>query len=264
MDEASTLPPAGPLNGRVAVVTGAAGRGIGRATALVLAREGADVLVNTHRNAEAAEEVATAIRGMGRRAHVVLGDSSDPDAVARIFAAARATLGEPAIVVVSSGARWVPRTLDAIPPADWREALAEETDAFYLAAREALPAMRAAGWGRIVAVGGFDAEAWHRPASEVPFDYGLGKATRHWMVRTLARQEATSGVTVNAVAPGPVTRVPLDRLIDTVLGRTGTEGMRAPTQVDVAEAIVWLCRTAAVTGTIVNLPGPEPGAVSAS
>ncbi|MDO9444812.1 MAG: SDR family oxidoreductase [Dehalococcoidia bacterium] len=260
MDEASTL----PLAGRVAVVTGGAGRGIGRATALVLARDGADVLVNTHRNAEAAEEVAATIRGLGRRAEVVLGDSSDPDTVARIFADARATLGEPVIVVVSSGARWVPRTLDAIPPADWREAFAEETDAFYLAAREALPAMRAAGWGRIVTVGGFDAEAWHRPSSEVPFDYGLGKATRHWMVRTLARQEAANGITVNAVAPGPITRVPLDSLVDTVLGRTGTEGLRSPTQVDVAEAIAWLCRAAAVTGTVVNLPGPEPGAVSAS
>lgn len=260
MDEASTL----PLASRVAVVTGAAGHGIGRATALVLARDGADVLVNTHRNAEAAEDVATTIRGMGRRAEVVLGDSSDPDTVARIFATARGSLGEPSIVIVSSGARWVPRPLDEIPPAEWREALAEEADAFYLAAREALPAMRAAGWGRLVAVGGFDVEAWHRPSSEVPFDYGLGKATRHWMVRTLARQEAASGVTVNAVAPGPVTRVPLDRLVDTVLGRAGTPGMRPPTQVDVAEAIAWLCRSAAVTGTIVNLPGPEPGAVSTS
>ncbi|MDA0270896.1 MAG: SDR family oxidoreductase [Chloroflexi bacterium] len=259
MAEVSNL----PLAGRVAIVTGAAGRGIGRATALVLARDGADVLINTHRSADAAGEVADAVRSLGRRAEVVTGDSSDPAVVATMFATARERLGEPGIVVVSTGARWVPRRIDAIPPEEWREAMAEEIDALYLAAREALPAMRAAQWGRIVAVGGFDADQWPRPSTEAPFDYGLGKAARHWMVRTLARQEAAHGVTVNAVAPGPVTRIPLDALMEAVLQRSRPDGLRQPTQVDVAEAIGWLCRSDAVTGTVMGLPGPEPGAVSA-
>lgn len=263
MAEASNRPEAGPLAGHVAIVTGAAGHGIGRATALVLARDGADVVVNTHRSEAAAHEVAEAVRAFGRRAEVVTGDSSDPLVVARLFEVARGRLGVPDIVVVSAGGRWVPRPVEAIPPAEWREAMAEEVDALYLAAREALPGMRAAGWGRIVAVGGFDAETWPLPPEQAPFDYGLGKAARHWIVRALARQEAKHGVTVNAVAPGPVTRIPLDRLVDVVTSRAPVEGVRRPTQVDVAEAIAWLCRSGAVNGAIVPLPGPEPGAVSA-
>jgi len=251
-----------PLRGRVAIVTGAAGRGIGRASALALAREGADVALNTHRNAEAAEVVAEQIRALGRSALVVIGDISDPPTVDRLVAETQAGLGVPDIVVASAGGRWIPRPIEEIPPDEWREAMAEEVDALYLLIRATLPAMRAAGWGRFVTVGGFDADQWTVPPEVGPVDYALGKAARHWLVRTLARQEARHGVTLNAVAPGPVTRIPVDHVLDAVLGRHAVEGYRRPTQVDVAEAIVRLCLDGAVNGSIVALPGPEPGAVS--
>lgn len=252
-----------PLAGRVALVTGAAGRGVGRATALALAREGADVAINTHRSAEAAEQVAEQVRGLGRRSMVVVGDASKPDVVEAFTARAIEELGPPGIVVASAGGRWIPRPVEAIPPDEWREAMAEEIDAVFLLVRATLPAMREAGWGRIVTVGGYDADQWTVPPEEGPLDYALGKAARHWMVRTLARHEARHGVTVNAVAPGPITRVPIEQLLDAVLGRHPLEGLRRPTQVDVAEAIVRLCVDGQVTGSVVALPGPEPGAVTA-
>lgn len=255
--------PETPLLGRIALVTGAAGRGIGHATALALAREGADVVVNTHRSREAAEAVAEEVRGFGRRALAVVGDVSDPAEVAAMLGQTRAALGEPLIVVASAGALWKPRPLDAIPPDEWRIAMAEEVDALYLLARACLPAMRAANWGRIAAVGGFDNDDWRVSSEDGPLDYALGKAARHWLVRTLARQEARYNVTVNGVAPGPVTRVPLDALPDAVRGAHALDGYRRPTQVDVAEAITWLVSQPAVNGAIVALPGPEPGAVKA-
>jgi len=255
--------PGTPLVGKVALVTGAAGRGAGHATALALARDGADVVVNTHQNEAAARRVAEEVRALGRRALVATGDAGDPAAVRAMFHAARETLGEPAVVVASAGGLWKPRPLEAIPPEEWRQALVEEVDAFYLLARECLPAMRAAGWGRIVAVGGFDAEEWRAAPEEGPLDYALGKAARHWLVRTLARQEARHGITVNGVAPGPVTRVPPEALRAAVLGAHGLDGYRRPTQVDVANAIAWLVTQPAVNGTIVALPGPEPGSVTA-
>ncbi|MEX2372480.1 MAG: SDR family oxidoreductase, partial [Dehalococcoidia bacterium] len=227
-----------------------------------LARDGADVVVNTHRTVPAAEDVAAQVRELGRRAVVVEGDVSHPDVVDALVARARADLGEPGIVVASAGGLWKPRPIEDIPPEEWREAMAEEVDSLYLLARAVLPSMRAAGWGRIVTVGGYDAESWTAPPQDAPIDYALGKAARHWLVRTLARHEAPHGVTVNAVAPGPITRVPLDALRDAVLARHDLEGYRHPTQVDVANAIAWLCASPSVTGSIVELPGPEPGAVS--
>ena len=253
-----------PLAGRAAIVTGAAGRGTGRATALALARDGADVVVNTHRSAEAAEQVAAQIRSLARRAVAVLGDASDPAVVDEMVARCRAELGEPAIVVASAGGRWIPRPVEEIPPDDWREALAEEVDSLYLLVRAVLPGMRERGWGRIVTVGGFDAEAWTVSPEVGPVDYALGKAARHWLVRTLARHEAKHGVTVNAVAPGPVTRIAPEAVLDAVLGRLALDEYRRPTQVDVANAIAWLCASPAVNGAVITLPGPEPGAVTAS
>jgi len=252
-----------PLLGRIALVTGAAGRGIGHATALALARDGADVVVNTHRSREAAEAVAGEVRGFGRRALAITADVSVAAEVDAMFVETRATLGEPSIVVASAGGLWKPRSLDEIPPEEWRIAMAEEVDALYLLARACLPAMRAAEWGRIVAVGGFDNEDWRVPSEDGPLDYALGKAARHWLVHTLARQEARYGITVNGVAPGPVTRVPPDALLDAVRGAHALDDYRRPTQVEVAETIAWLVAQPAVNSTMVALPGPEPGAVKA-
>ena len=260
MTSADASPP--PLAGRVAIVTGAAGRGVGRATALALAREGADVVVNTHRSDDAAEDVAAQIRSLGRRAIVVVGDASNPAVVETLVERTRAELGAPGIVIASAGGRWIPRPIEEIPPDEWREAMAEEIDAVYLLIRATLPAMREAGWGRIVTVGGYDSEAWTVAPEVGPIDYALGKAARHWLMRTLARHEAQHGVTLNAVAPGPITRLANDDVLDAVLGRHALEGYRRPTQVDVAEAIVRLCLDGSVTGSVVSLPGPNPGAVT--
>lgn len=252
-----------PLAGHVAIVTGAAGRGIGRATALALAQAGADIAINTHRSVDAAATVAAQVADLGRRAIVVEGDVGDPAVVDAIVEATTVALGAPDVVIASAGGHWIPRPIETIPPDEWREAMAEEVDALYLLVRATLPAMRAAGWGRVVTVGGYDADQWTVPPEVGPIDYALGKAARHWLVRTLARQEAAHGVTFNAVAPGPVTRIALDDLPAALAGTHDLAAYRRPTQVDVANAIVRLCLDGNVTGSIVALPGPEPGAVSA-
>jgi 3-oxoacyl-[acyl-carrier protein] reductase len=235
---------------------------VGRATALALARDGADVIVNTHRSVDALEAVADDIRAMGRRALAITADAGDSAEVAAMFHRARAELGAPDILVISAGGRWRPRSIDAIPPEEWRGVMAEEIDSYYLAVREALPAMRAQAWGRIVVVGGYGADQWDVPDDRGPVDYALGKAARHWLTRTLARLEARHGITVNAVAPGPITRVPLEDVRGAVLGTVPLDAYRRPTQVDVAETLVWLCRSPAVNGAVIDLPGPRPGAVT--
>jgi len=259
MPDSSTL----SLAGRIAIVTGSAGRGSGRATAFALARDGADVVINTHRSVANMERVVEDIRGLGRRSIGVAGDTSDPAVVDEIVGRTRAELGEPTIVVASAGGRWQPKPIESIPVEQWRESMGEEVDSVYLLVRATITAMRAAGWGRVVTVGGFDAESWTATPEEAPLDYALGKAARHWLVRTLARHEAQHGVTVNGVAPGPITRVPEEAILNAVLGRHDLAPYRRPTQIDIANAIAWLCASPAVTGTIVQLPGPHPGAVAA-
>jgi NAD(P)-dependent dehydrogenase (short-subunit alcohol dehydrogenase family) len=242
------------LAGRVALVTGASGRGMGRSIALTLAREGADVVVNYKKRRERAEEVAQVIESMGRRALVHAADTSDPDAVARMVEEAEAKLGRVDIAVVSAGGSWQPRDIVDIEPAHWRAVLAEEIDSAYAVLRAALPGMRRRGWGRIVLIGGRLADEWHFGPPDAPFDYPLGKAARHWLARTLGPRELARSVTINAVAPGPIEYLSLEearRLAE------GGEAGAAPTPQDVAEVVAFLCseRARRISGAVVPVIG---------
>ena len=201
------------LEGRVALVTGAGGGGIGRSAALSLARDGADVIVNYRRSADGAAAVCAAIETMGRRAIAIAGDVADPAAVRAMFEQARSALGHIDIVINSAGGAWKPQDVTEIEPAHLRAVLAAEIDATYHLLREALPGMRERHWGRIVSVGGHMADDWRFGPPDAPLDYPLGKAGRHWLTRTLAPREIAHGITINAVAPGPTRRISLEEAV---------------------------------------------------
>src|SRR3990172_9078346 len=116
------------LQGRVALVTGASGRGIGRSTALTLAREGADIAVNFKERRDRAEEMGRVIEAMGRRVLVHQADVSDPAAVRVMVDAVEAFFGRLDIVVGSAGGSWEPRDLPEVAPEHWRAVLSEEID----------------------------------------------------------------------------------------------------------------------------------------
>ena len=146
------------LQGRVALVTGASGRGMGRSIALTLAREGADIVVNCKERVDRAEQVAKVIEAMGRRALVHQADVSDAEAVLAMVRAAEAHFGRLDIAIGSAGGSWTPQDITEIEPSHWREVLAEEIDASYALLRAVLPRMRKDGWGRIVLIGGNHAD----------------------------------------------------------------------------------------------------------
>ena len=259
------------LQGRVALVTGASGRGMGRSIALTLAREGADIVVNCKERVDRAEQVAKVIEAMGRRALVHQADVSDAEAVLAMVRAAEAHFGRLDIAVGSAGGSWTPQDITEIEPSHWREVLAEEIDASYALLRAALPGMRQRGWGRIVLIGGNHADGWRFGPPDAPLDYPLGKAARHWLVRTLAPRELAHGITINAVAPGPIEYVTLEqakRLVEgdveasedpsTLRLRSGQASLRAgPTPQDTAEVVAFLCseRASFVTGAVVPVVG---------
>ncbi len=243
------------LTGRIALVTGASGEGMGRSIALTLAREGADIVVNFKERSERAEHVAKAIESMGRRTLLYQADVADPEAVRSMVEAAEAHFGHLDIAVCSAGGSWKPQDITEIDPAHWREVMAEEIDSAYALLRAALPGMRRRGWGRIVLIGGRDADGWRFGPPDSPLDYPLGKAARHWLARTLGPRELEHGITINAVAPGPIEYVTLEqarRLVE-----DDVEAGDEPTPQDAAEVVAFLCseRACFITGAVVPVVG---------
>ena len=186
------------LEGKIALVTGG-GRGIGRATAIELARLGADVAVAA-RSARQIEEAAAAIRAQGRRALAVPVDLADPHAAGRVVPTVERALGPVAILVNNAavvgpfGAAW------QLDPREWVEAVRINLEAPFLLAHGVLPAMLAAGWGRIVNVSS--------GAAQLPMErlgaYSPSKAGLDMLTRQLAAELGGTGVAVTAVYPGTV------------------------------------------------------------
>ena len=206
------------LTDRAAVITGAAG-GIGSATAVAFAGQGADVLLAVAPGEDdAGQELAAKVSALGRKAAVAEADMRSTDAVDGIVARALEEFGRLDIVIANAG------IARAIPFGDtdderWEETVDTNLGGARRCFRAALPTMVAAGWGRLIATssiaGGL--QGWSEHAA-----YTASKAGIVGLVRGLALEVARHGVTVNAVAPG-VIRTP--QSLDPVnsLGPDGVE-----------------------------------------
>jgi NAD(P)-dependent dehydrogenase (short-subunit alcohol dehydrogenase family) len=186
------------LEGKVALVTGAArSGGIGRAIALALAAEGADVAVNDVGREAEAEEVAGAIRMMGRRSMVVLADVAKVSECRRLVEEAVRLHGRLDIVVNNAGGGRHQR-FEEISEADYDQQLAVNLKSAFFVCQAAVPHMRAQGGGRIVNI-----------SSEMAYigdplltHYAAAKAGVRALTKSLALALAPS-ITVNTVCPGP-------------------------------------------------------------
>src|SRR5688500_2094614 len=187
-----------PLAGRVAVVTGSTGEGMGRQAAWTLARLGADVVLNygTYRRGEAAAKRAVAeAERLGGRAVAVRADTRKEADVRRLVAAAETSFGQVDIAVANAGGDFLERPLEKVSLAEWRKVVEAEIDGAFLLAREVLPAMRRRRWGRLVFI------SWDKAATarDPVYDYAVGKLGREALALKLARDEVGHGVTSNVV-----------------------------------------------------------------
>jgi NAD(P)-dependent dehydrogenase (short-subunit alcohol dehydrogenase family) len=185
------------LDGRVALVTGAAGAGIGRATARRLAEAGATVVVTDIHERRTAETAAALREDFGDRIAGHTLDGGDGDAIARVVAQVRETVG-PIDVLVNNAAINPFAGLEEIAPADWDRALAVDLTGPWLLIRAVLPDMKERGRGSIVNVSSI--AAYTSPEREAP--YAAAKAALHSLTRTVAREMGPHGIRCNAVAPG--------------------------------------------------------------
>ena len=183
------------LRGRVAVVA-AGSRGLGRAVALELAAEGADVAICARRMA-ALEDAAGAIRARGVRAHVVVADVSVSGAPEQVIADVERALGPVDIVVTNSGG---PRSglFETLQPEDWDFATRTLLSSAVGFARAAVPGMRARKWGRIINITSIAAK---QPVDNLMLSNSLRSAVIAF-AKTLSNEVAADGVTVNNLLPG--------------------------------------------------------------
>jgi 3-oxoacyl-[acyl-carrier protein] reductase len=186
----------GPLEGKVALITGG-GTGIGRATSIALAAEGANVAVNYSRSRGDAEETASEIASRGRRAITVACDISDDRAVNDMITRVTRDLGRLDILVNNAGTTQFidHRNLDAITTEVWDRILAVNVKGTFYCCRAAVRAMR--DGGRIINIG--SVAGIRGNGSSIA--YAASKAAIHTMTLSLARALAP-GITVNAIAPG--------------------------------------------------------------
>ena len=242
------------LTGRAALVTGGS-RGLGRAIALAVARQGADVAINYRGNIEAAEGVATEIRELGRRASVIQGDTSaGREACEAIVKAALDELGSVHILVNNAGITR-DNLLMRMDADEWESVLTTNLGGpFWMTRAIARPMMKARS-GRIINM----SSAAGRMGNPGQANYAAAKAGLIGLTKTTARELASRGITCNAIAPGLI-----ETDLTASMPEAATEAIRTLTPMgyvgsveDVAAAAVYFASDEAryVTGQVLGVDG---------
>jgi 3-oxoacyl-[acyl-carrier protein] reductase len=242
------------LKGRTAVVTGGS-RGVGRATALLLAEAGAGVGIAYRSREEEARETMAAVTRHGVRGWAFAGDLTEPAAVEALFGRVDEAFGEGLDILVVNHGIWPPEPVafSEMSEDQWARTVSVNLDSVYHVLRRGLPRIRPGG--RVVLVSstaGQRGEAYHG-------DYAATKGALLSLVKGLCVEVGARGITVNAVAPGwidtemaaPALAEDRERIEASIpLGRVATAR-------DVAGPILFLCSELGrhVTGEVLNVNG---------
>jgi 3-oxoacyl-[acyl-carrier protein] reductase len=239
--------------GRVAIVTGG-GRGIGRAVALRLAAEGANVAISYRSNDDAAQETAEAVREAGVECEVFKGDVASLEDVQVLFEGVTDAFGRLDILVNNAGLRRDNLML-RMKEEEFDEVLRTNLGGTYLCTRAALRPMIRARWGRIVNVSSVVGLVGNAGQA----NYAASKAGIIGFTKSVAREVAQRGITANAVAPGYVETELTGSLPENVKEaiRTQVPMGRFGEAEEVAEVVTFLAGEGAgyVTGQTIAVDG---------
>ncbi len=241
------------VDGKVALVTGA-GRGIGAATARVLAEAGADVAISSRTEVEL-EEVADAVRSHGRRAFVFPADISETDQIEAFCAATCAEFGGIDIVVNNAGGT-APRPFTATSAGYLERAFHFNVTTAFVMTKAALPSMLERGGGSVVNI----SSAIGRLRDRGFVAYGTAKAAMSHMTRLTAADLAPK-VRVNGIAVGSTATSALETVLTNealhseMIARTPLRRLGSPE--DIAMGVLYLASDAAgwITGKIIDIDG---------
>jgi 3-oxoacyl-[acyl-carrier protein] reductase len=246
--------PSFSLLGKRAFVTGAS-RGIGRACALTLASAGADVVVGSSPSgAESAAAVCREIRAMGRRSETCSFDVCARGEVETMCTRVNETFGAMDILVNNAGINR-DRTYRKMDRGAWDEVINTNLTSAFDITRYFIEGMAARGWGRVINVSSIVG----RVGNFGQANYAAAKAGLIGFTKTLAREYASKGVTVNAVAPGFVKTRMLDgvseKALQSVLDLTPVGRLGDP--MEIGASVLYLASPAAgfVTGHVLDING---------
>jgi len=228
------------LRDRTAIVTGAAGSGMGRSIALTLAREGAKVVVNYRTSTDNANAIVGHIKSRGGNAIAVQADVFTSDGCKNLVNATLEQFDEVNICIINPGAGWHPDPIDKLNPDDAMEDVRREIAPIFHLMPLVLPEMYKQKWGRIVAI------ALTPPYDSPAYPYNVGKAARVHAFLQAYGQAWPNGVTFNVIAPGPVPAIEtLTEAIEQSEHRTAWRERTSTSPQDIGEGVTFLCSEAA-------------------
>lgn len=246
------------LLGKVAIVTGA-GKGIGQATAILFAREGARVVLANQTEASASQTLR-AIRDQGGEAMVVEVDVSDHGQVVRLMDETQRSYGRLDILVNNAGVYYQGTALDVLDE-HWDRVLAVNLTGAFYCSKEAIPLMRDSGGGTIVNVAS-EAGLVVIPGQVA---YNVSKSGLIMLTKSMAVDHARDNIRVNCVCPGttytPLVEAALARSGDPVAARRQLESSRPADRLgepqEIAEGILYLASDASpyATGAVLSIDG---------
>jgi NAD(P)-dependent dehydrogenase (short-subunit alcohol dehydrogenase family) len=236
---------------RVALITG--GRRIGAVVATELARKGAHVAVVYRASRAEAEETATALRALSRRAFVVQADLQQPEACRRIVEETVAEFGR-LDVLINMASIYREKAIDALTLEDWDTQMAIDLRAAWLCSHAAIPHLRRSQGGRIVNFSDWVARSG-RPRYQGYLPYYVAKAGVIALTEALALELAADQILVNAVAPGPIVAPPGTSTADSAAVERATPVGRWGGEIEIAKAVLALVESDFMTGETIRVDG---------
>jgi 3-oxoacyl-[acyl-carrier protein] reductase len=241
------------FTGKVALVTGS-GRGIGKAIALKLAENGATLIINDVGDAAPAEQTVTEIKNMNRRAMAIMADVSSSSDVNQMVATAITTFGKIDILVNNAGITRDQLTM-RMTDEEWDKVLAIDLKSVFLCTRAVLRPMLKQRSGRIISMSSVVGIIGNAGQA----NYAAAKAGIIGFTKTIAKEVASRGITVNAVAPGfidtPLTQVLPEERKQTLMAGIPLGYLGTPR--DIAETVAFLASEEAryITGQVITVDG---------